>query len=624
MKGFVSAAWMALLGFTLYSNAALAQIGETNAHGLALGTKPIYGPDLKFKWVNEAAPKGGRVVLGTIGTFDSLNPFAIKSSADGLLYGIDGSGAVFENLHMRSLGEAFTTYSMLAKGVDVAKDGMSVTYYLHSEAKWSDGKPLTADDVLFSYKILTTDKAPPLFRLYYGDVKGGQVIDKTTIKFTFKTFNRELPLIMGELPILPKHIYGAPGKDFIKAYVKQMPVGSGPYIVKSYEFGKYIEYARNPNYWGKDKAFSKGAWNFDTIYVKYYKDQNAMMEGFKAGDFDIRPENSSKAWAVDHAGPKWDKKWIMKELWPHNQNQGGQGFVFNLRKPIFQDRLTRKALSVAFDFDWANETLFYKQYTVSTSFFNNSEFNAKGLPDAKELALLNPLKDKLPAEVFTEAKDALGKGLTGKRRLAEALNLLKQAGWELKDGVQTNKKGEKLTFTFLLDSPVMGRVVEPYIAQLEKIGIKVNLKTEDPANYVKRVEKWDFDVISMAFGQSESPGNEQRDYWHSKAASQSESRNFMGLKDPAVDALVEKVIAAKNREELVITTRALDRVLWNLHIMVPNWYMAAHRVSWWNKFGQTGEKPLQYSPTEFIVRYGWSDQNKETALQSAVKNNKSL
>ena len=372
-----------------------AQVGEMNAHGLALGAKPQFGPDLKFTWTNELAPKGGRLVLGTTGTSDSLNPFAVKSAADSLMTDIAGNGLVFENLTMRSLSEPFTTYGTIAKGIDVAKDGLSITYHLDPDAKWSDGKALTADDVLFSFKTLISDKAPPLFRLYYHDIKAGQVIDKSTIKFTFKTQNRELPLIMGELSVFPKHIYGAPGKDFIKSFVKQLPIGSGPYIVKSYEFGKYIEYARNPNYWGKDKPFSRGSFNFDTVYVKYYKDESAMMEGFKAGNFDIRVENSSRAWHVEHTGEKWDKKWILKDLWKHSQDQGGQGFIFNLRRPIFQDRLTRKAIATAFDFDWANETLFYKQYTVSNSFFNNSEFNAKGLPDQAELALLNPLKDKL-------------------------------------------------------------------------------------------------------------------------------------------------------------------------------------------------------------------------------------
>ena len=349
-----------------------------------------------------------------------------------------------------------------------------------------------------------------------------------------------------------------------------------------------------------------------------------MMEGFKAGDFDVRQENSSKAWAVDHAGVKWDKKWIEKGLWSHTQNQGSQGFVFNLRKPIFKDRMTRKAIALAFDFDWTNETLFYKQYTVSTSFFNNSEFNAKGLPDAKELALLNPLKDKLPPEVFTENKDALGKGLTGKRRLAAALEALKKAGWELKNGVQMNKNGERLQFTFLLDSPIMGRIVEPFVAQLGKIGINVAVKTEDDANYVKRLEKWDFDMISVPFGQSESPGNEQRDYWHSMSASQSESRNVMGLKDSAIDVLVEKIIAAKTRDELVISTRALDRALWFSYIMVPNWYVTSHRVSWWNKFGLPATKPMQYQPEDLMVRYGWLDPGRANALQKAMKENKSI
>lgn len=619
----LSKLWPLLLAMVI-SFDAQAQLGEMNAHGLALGAKPKFGPDFKFPWVNSTAPKGGRIVLGVPSTFDSLNPFAVKNIADGLLSDLGGNGLVFENLTMRSLGEPFTTYATIVKGIDVAKDGMSVTYHLQPEAKWSDGMAVTSDDVLFTFKILTSDKAPPLYKLYYADVKSAVAVDTLTVTFTFKALNRELPLIMGELPVMPKHIYKKPGKEFAKDFAKQLPVGSGPYLVKNYEFGKFIEYVRNPNYWAKGKPFVSGSWNFDTIYVKYYKDETAMMEGFKAGDFDIRVENSSRAWSVEHAGPKWDKKWLVKELWKHSQNQGGQGFLFNLRKPIFQDRLTRKAIATAFDFSWANETLFYKQYTVSRSFFNNSEFDAQGLPDPQELAILTPLKDKLPAEVFTESKDPLAKNLTGKARLAEAMKFLKQAGWELKDGVQVNKKGEKLEFTFLLDSPTMGRVVEPFLAQLEKIGVKGHIKIEDGANYVKRLEKWDFDMVSMSFGQSESPGNEQRDYWHSASAKQSESRNYMGVADPAIDVLVDGVIAAKSRGELVTATKALDRVLWNTHILVPNWYMPAYRVSWWNKFGQPSEKPLQYTPAEFMLRYGWLDTAKEAALAAAIKNNKSM
>jgi microcin C transport system substrate-binding protein len=608
----------------LIHTTAFAQLGETGAHGLALGSKPKFGPDLKFTWASDKSVPGGRITLGAVGTFDSLNPFAVKSIGAAYLADLGGNGLVFENLTMSSLDEPFATYGTVAEKIDVAKDGLSVTYHLASDAKWSDGKPLTSDDVIFTFKTLTSSEAPPMYRLYYADVKGGEALGKSKVKFTFKTFNRELPLIMGQLPIIPQHIYGAPGKKFSKNFSRQLPVGSGPYIVKAFEFGKYIEYVRNPNYWGKGKNFNRGSWNFDSIYIKYYKDQTAMLEGFKAGDFDVRQENSSKAWAIDHAGPKWDKKWIEKGLWPHHQNQGSQGFVFNLRKPIFQNRLTRKAIALAFDFDWTNETLFYKQYTVSTSFFNNSDFDAKSLPDTKELALLNPLKDKLPPELFTEAKDALGKGLTGKRRLGAALDTLKQAGWELKNGVQTNKNGQKLEFTFLLDSPLMGRIVEPFVAQLGKIGIKVSVKREDDANYVKRLEKWDFDMISVPFGQSESPGNEQRDYWHSMSAAQSESRNVMGLKDTAIDVLVEKIISAKNRDELVISTRALDRALWFSYIMVPNWYVTSHRVSWWNKFGLPANKPMQYQPEDLIVRYGWLDPNRADALQKAMKENKSI
>lgn len=590
--------------------AAATSIGVT---AVTVGDEPKYGPDLKFDWVHFNAPKGGTLALSDFGTFDSLNPYAVKNNADDLILEL-----VFQTLTTRSSAEAIGAYSGIATTMDIPADGMSITFHLNPKAKWSDGKPLTTKDVEFSFKIMTSEKATPFYRLYYADVKPPVVIDAQTIRFDFKVKNRELPVIIAQLPVLPKHVYGIPGKDFVKSFAAVKPIGSGPYIVKSYEFGKQVIFERNKQWWASDEPFARGSYNFETIHHKYYKDRAASVEGFKAGDFDVLIEMTSRAWAVDHAGEKWDKNWIRKETWEHHENEGSQGFPMNLRRPLFQDRMVRKALAIAFDFDWTNETLFYKLYKPSSSFFNNSELNAQGLPDAKELALLTPLKDKLPPEVFTEPKGPLGAGLSGKQRLSAAMKLLKDAGWELKDGVM-QKNGQRLEFTIVETDAAGQRFVDPFAQSLAKIGVKMNVKIDDQANYMKRMEKFDFDMTSARLAQSDSPGNEQRDYWHSSSANSSGSYNVFGLKDPAIDTLVDKLIQANTREELVTATRALDRALWFNYIQVPNWYSGTHRVSYWSSIGIPEKKPPFYDPTQMLLRYAWYDADRAAKLKNAMQ-----
>ncbi|MCX6126699.1 MAG: extracellular solute-binding protein [Proteobacteria bacterium] len=623
ISGWIFSSGQFLASSALHAATSSAPGAVPGTHGLALGAPVKYGPDFKFEWPNLKAPKGGRLTLGGAGTFDSLNPFALKNTSDSLIDPQVRLNMVFELLAFDSMEEPFAVYGLIAQSMAVAADGLSMTFYLNPKAKFSDGKPVTAEDVAFSFKILTSDKALPGTRSYYADVKSATVINRGEIRFDFKTKNRELPLILAQLSILPKHVYGT-GKDFIKGFVKTKPVGSGPYIVKSFDFGKQLVYERNKDWWGADQESAKGKWNYDEIHVKYYKDPSAAMEAFKAGDYDVRFENSSRAWAVDHVGERWDLGWIRKETWTHDRNGGGQGFFMNVRRPIFQNRLVRKALAIAFDFNWANETLFYNQYTQSSSYFNNSEFNAKGLPEGAELALLMPLKDKLPPEVFTEPKDVLGKGLTGKQRLGEAMKLFKQAGWEVKDGKLTNKDGKIFEFTFLENDGPMQRVIDPYVQSLAKIGVTAHVKLEDSANFTKRIEQHDFDIFSAPIGQSESPGNEQRDYWHSMSANKSESRNYGGLADPAVDSLVETVINAQNREDLVTATRALDRALWFTYLTIPHWYMAADRVSTWNQIQVPTMKPTRSVPSHFTIQYGWYDPAKAEALKIAMKNKTKL
>ncbi|HEX7926747.1 MAG TPA: extracellular solute-binding protein, partial [bacterium] len=411
---------------------------------------------------------------------------------------------------------------------------------------------------------------------------------------------------------------------FGEGFVRQA-VGSGPYRVKDFEFGKYIRYERNPNYWAANHPVNAGRYNFDEIVVKYYRDQGVQLEAFKAGDFDFLFVSSSKQWAVDMDGDKWAKKWIVKESLPHKNDEGMQGYAFNLRRPVFQDRKVRKALAIAFDFDWTNKNLFYGQYIVSDSYFANSELAARGLPTAEERKLLDPFKAELPPEVFTEPVQAVGKGLTDARdRLRESLKLLREAGWEVKDGVMTEKKsGRPLKFTVLLDQPAFQRVTEPYIANLKRLGVQADMKVVDDSVYQRQVDAKDFDMIVGRFPQSQSPGNEQRDFWHSQSADQAASRNVIGIKSKAVDALVEAIIQAPSRAALLTATHALDRVLWHEYYMVPQWYLNYHRITHWNKFGHPKTLPLYYTPTPYLM-YWWIDPAKAQALDAAVKSGKAL
>jgi microcin C transport system substrate-binding protein len=429
-------------------------------------------------------------------------------------------------------------------------------------------------------------------------------------------------MIAGQVSILPKHFYS--GKDFDRDFVTAA-LGSGPYIVKEFEFGKSIRYQRNPAYWGRELNMNVGKYNFDEIVVKFYRDDTVRLEGLKAGEFDFMAVNNSKQWAKDVDGDKWVKGYLVKETLPHRNTAGMQGFAFNLRRPFFQNREVRHALALALDFAWMNTTLFYGQYTANDSFFDNSELAAEGLPTPAELALLEPLRAHLSPAVFTEPLQALGKQYTDAReRLRAAQGLLKKAGWEVRNGVLTETAtGQVMRFTITLVEPSWQRIVEPYIASLNKLGVQATMKVVDESIYERLVRTHDFDMVVESIGQSQSPGNEQRDYWHSEAADQEGSRNLSGIKNSAVDALVETIITAGTREELVTATRALDRVLWHEHYVVPHWYIDRYRITYWNKFSHPATLPLYYSPLGYLM-YWWVDTNKERALTEAVAANRAL
>jgi len=626
-SGFARAARCSALAARCFALAglccALAGLGGTAAaqvpespkgpqHALALGARPKYPENFThFDYADPQAPKGGTLILPGDGGFDTLNPFTLKGRPAALL-----SSMVFESLTESSLDEAFTGYGLLARSIEVARDGLSVTYRLRPEARFSDGHPVTAEDVVFSFAVLRGDGATPFFRFYYKDVQAVEAVDPHTVRMRFARVNRELPMITGQLPILPKHVYE--GKDF-GADFSRTAVGSGPYRVGTYEFGKYIAFERDPKWWGRDLPANAGRANFDKVSVKYYRDETVRLEALKAGEFDFLPVNIAKQWAVDVRGDKWDKGWIVREELPHSNTAGMQGFAFNLRREIFQDRRVRKAISLAFDFEWSNRTLFYGQYRASDSYFANSELAARGLPSAAELALLAPFKAQLPPEVFTQPVEPLEKITPNLReRLRMALRLLEEAGWKIKDGAATDSaSGRPLRFVVTLVSPAFQRVVEPYLDNLRKIGVQASMRVVDDAVYERQIEAKDFDMIVHSFGQSQSPGNEQLEYWGSESANQNGSRNVIGIRNPAVDALVDRLIKAHDRASLLTATHALDRVLWHEHYMVPQWYVANHRIAYWNRLSHPARLPLYYNPLQYLM-WWWYDPQKAAALAAAM------
>ena len=595
-----------LIIFTLSSNAK----SETNiSHAIAMHGEPKYDQNfLNVEYINIEALKGGSIVRSAIGTYDSFNPFIIKGTSAA------GIGALYETLTVGSSDEAFTEYGLIAETIEWPDDRSWVSYVIREEAKWHDGKKITADDVIWTFKTLL-EKGHPFYKYYYGDVKEVVKEAENKVRFNFKTnTNKELVLIVGQLPVLPKHYWV--DKNF-EDTILETPLGSGPYKIKSFDSGRSITYELDENYWGfKNKTPIKvGKDNFATIRYDYYKDRGIEREAFKSGEIDFFSENSSKEWATSYNIASVEKDLIRKELIQHQNPQGMQGFAFNIRKDKFNDRRVRKALSFAFDFEWSNKNLFFDAYKRTDSFFENSELASSGLPSDEELAYLNPYYDVLPIEVFTkEYKNTVTDGSGYMRlQLKEASRLLNDAGWELVDGKLVNSSSKEIfEFEILLRSPAFERIVFPFKDNLEKLGISVSVRTIDTAQYQKRMETFDFDMVVQNFSQSLSPGNEQRSFWGSEAADTNGSRNIVGIKNYAVDGLIKNLINAQGREELIVVTKALDRVLlWNYYV-IPQWHISSYRVLYWNFFDQPQIKP-KYS---LGFDTWWINQNKFDQIQS--------
>ena len=577
----------------------------TPAHGLAMHGDLKYGPEFQhFDYVNPNAPKGGTVTFSAVGSFDSFNPYIVKGEP------AVGISLLYESLTTQSLDEPFSEYGLLAETIEMPEDRSWVAFTLRPEARWHDGKPVTVEDVIWSLETLRA-KGAPFYRYYYKNVKSVEAAGDRRVKFTFdQTINRELPLIIGQLPILPKHYFE--GREFDRTTLEP-PLGSGPYRIKSFEPGRTVVYERVADYWGANLPVNRGSNNFDEVRYEYYRDANVAMEAFKAGAYDLRQENASKFWATAYTGPMFDAGWIVKEEIPNELGTGMQGFAFNLRRPLFQDPRVRRALAYAFDFEWTNRTIMYGQYARTESYFSNTELGAAGLPSAAELALLEPFRDQVPEEVFTQVYHApKTEGEHGIRQnLRTALQLLGEAGWQVEGSKLVNAQGQPFRFEILLNGPSFERHTLPFVKNLERLGIEATVRTVDPAQYQNRMNEFDFDMTVEAFGQSLSPGNEQRDYWGSEAADTPGSRNTIGIKNPAVDHLIDKIIQAPTREDLVTATRALDRVLLWGHYVIPHWHTRTFRVAYWDKFDRPDINP----PYGLPVFSWWVDPVKVAAVE---------
>jgi len=569
-----------------------------------MGYTPKY-PDnfAHFDYVNPDAPRGGELDLSAFGSFDSLNPYTLKGQSP------DGLGQLmFETLMVSSWDEPFSQYGLLADDVELAADGLSVTYHLNPKARFYDGSPVLAEDVVFSYETLR-DKGHPQYRIYWGDIKGATALDDHTVRFDFARVNPELHLIAGQIPVFSRHWVGE--RDFGKMAL-EVPITSGPYTIEKYELGKYITYQRNPDYWGWDLNVRRGMFNFNRVTYKFYRDFTVMLEAFKAGEFDFIHEYNSKKWARDYIGPKFRSGEIIKKELPHSNNAGMQGFIFNLRRALFQDIRVRQALTLALDFEWSNRNLFYNQYERNDSYFSNSELASRGKPDEAELKLLEPFRDQLPPELFEKPWQPPSTAPPGSLRanLRKAKALLQQAGWEYRDGALRNKQGEVFRFSIILRQKGFERIVAPFARNLAKLGVEVEYRTVDSALYQQRMDKFDFDMVVAGFGQSQSPGNELMNMFHSSAADKEGSFNLMGIKSPVVDALVEQVVYARDRAALVTAVHALDRVLLYGNYLIPHWYIGSHRIAYWNHFGSPQTLPLYYDPTSWMLATWWNKPEK--------------
>lgn len=593
---------------------ALQAVADVHtAHAIAMHGTPKYAAGFDhFDYVNPAAPKGGRLKLAEQGSFDSLNPFIAKGNAASEV------SLTIDSLMSHAADEPFSLYGLVAETISWPDERNWVEFTLRSSARFHDGTPITAEDVKYTFALLM-EKGSPLYKTQYANVAEVKVLAADRIRFNFYNGDdRELVLLVAQLPVLSKAYWSQ--HDFT-ATTLDAPLGSGPYRITQVDAGKSIVLQRVDDYWGKDLAVNKGRFNFDTVRYDYYRDSTVMLEALKAGEYDFRRENVSKQWATGYTGEAIDKGWLKKEQIRHSNPTGMQAFILNLRKPEFSDVRVRKALAYAFDFEWTNSQLFYNAYKRCYSFFTNSELASTGLPSADELALLEPLKADIPPSVFTEAFALPVTNGDGNNRaqLREAKKLLEEAGWKVVNNQLQNNAGQVLSFEFLLYDPAFERIVNPYIKSLQRLGIQASIRKVEISQYINRMREFNFDVMVATLPQSLSPGLEQIQYWHSSTADMQASRNYAGIKNPAVDALVQQVVKAISREELVTATRALDRVLLHNWFVIPQWYIDSHRIAYWDKFAQPAIAPKYDSDFGQALFTWWIDPEKLAQLPGKVQ-----
>lgn len=590
-------------------------------HGLSLFGDLKYPADFKqFAYVNPNAPKGGAVRLSTFGTFDNFN--MVVSGVKGSLAA--GVSELNDTLMVPALDEVSTEYGLLAKAVSHPDDFALVIYRLRDIGRWHDGKPVTVDDVIFSFESFK--KHHPFYSAYYRHVVKMEQTGEREITFTFDSKgNRELPQIVGQLQVLPKHWWegtdSAGKKRDIGLTTLEPPLGCGAYRLKEFVAGRTIVYERVANYWAKDLNVNIGRDNFNELRFEYFRDATVVIEAFKADQIDWRSENSAKNWATAYDFPAVKAKRVLLEEFPIRSSGGMQSFAFNIRRPKFADARVRQAFNYALNFEDLNKQIFYGQYKRVASYFEGMELASSGLPQGAELAILETVRDKVPAEVFTKTYTNPVNGTSDQIRnnLRDATRLLREAGYEVRDRRLVNTKtNEALTVEVLIDRPDWERIVLPYKPSLERLGIGMTVRIVDDAQYENRLRQWDFDMIVASWGQSLSPGNEQRGMWGSQAADQPGSRNYVGIKNPAIDTLVDRLIFATSREDLIAATRALDRVLlWN-HYVVPQWTYGKVRSARWDRFNRPDPLP-EYGAAAFPTIWWWDAEKAAKAAKAGTR-----
>jgi len=609
----------ALIAVTVFGTATTTSGADTvtTAHAIAMHGKPKYAAGFThFDYVNPGAPKGGVLRLARESSFDSFHPYIAKGSPATT----DSGAAVIpfitanETLLALSADEPYTAYGLIAESITWPADRSWVVFDLHPQARWHDGTAITAADVVWSFHTLAA-AGRPFYRSLFAGVRNVEELGERRVKFTFAGGeSREMPLLVGQMPVLPRHYWRQ--RDFAKTTLEP-PLGSGPYRIKKFEAGRYVIEERVKNYWGRDLPVNRGLHNFDQKRTDYYRDITAIRLALKSGRIDFRHETTAKAWALDYGIDAVTEGRLIKDWIPSRKPTGMQAFIYNVRRPVFRQPLVREALAYAFDYEWTNRALFFGQYKRTRSYFSNSDLASDGLPADAELALLNRYRGRIPARVFEQAyrPPATDGGGWPRENLLHAARLLKQAGWVVKDfRLVHGETGEAFTFEFMIGASGFERILLPFVRNLKRLGIEARVRVVDYAQYVRRARSFDFDMMVHAFGQTESPGNEQRALWGSADADRPGSRNYIGIKNEVVDELAELVATATTRENLIARTRALDRVLlWNFYV-IPNWHLPAVRILYWDKFSRPAA-PVRAG--EMLSRW-WFDQNKAAALEAGA------